>query len=369
MALFRFDGWDYYPAVGGDCLSQANADGWFSVTAGELVTYAGRFNKGLSLGFSGNPFNQFASEPVGKRWTTETCVIGQAFYWPPPGAGSGFQFGVQDTMGDNGTQWYLQFELNGVIRLYRGGNLAGTDPNVFTIVATTNAKVWHENEWNYIEIKHKISTGSGLVEVRVNKIVVMSYVGPTRNTVAPILSMAAGWDTLWYSNSLNFNDDGAQLRWDDRYILDDTGANNIDYLGNVRVNTQLTTAAGDLTEMSVFGAAANWDAVNDSALTEAEYVYSSLVGDRDLYTLDPNVTAQNIFGLQVTGAWRQDDSTQMNGHHLIKTGGTIYEGGDNNLAQTMHYYRNVWELNPNTGVGWTAAELNALQAGQKLLAG
>jgi hypothetical protein len=38
---------------------------------------------------------------------------------------------------------------------------------------------------------------------------------------------------------------------------------NTAYLGNVRVNCQLTVGAGDLTEMSVFGAASNWDAVNE----------------------------------------------------------------------------------------------------------
>jgi hypothetical protein len=365
MALYRIDGFDYYPSTGSIQVN-AEADGWYS-GAGNLQMFPGRFNKGLSMGFGGSVFNEQAYEAIGKRWTTQTTVIGQAIFWPS-GGGSGFQLVINDAEGGTGPQFYLQFETLGVIRLFRSVGAGGSGGAV--LIATTPAKAWHVDEWNYIELKFKVHPTAGTMELRVNKVVVLSYVGNTANTVAPVLSMAYGWDSMWWSGSLSSNDDSNQLRWDDRYILDDTGSNNTDYLGNVRVNTQLTTAPGDLTEMSVFGASANWDAVNESALTEAEYVFSSLVGARDLYTMDPNVTAQNIFGVQVTGAFRQDDSTQMKAHNLVKTHGTLYESAvDQYLAQTYHYYRDMWELNPNTGVGWTAAELNAIQAGQKLLAG
>lgn len=360
--LYRIDGWDYYPN-GGSIQVNAEADGWYN-GASALTTYTGRFGKGLAMGFSGSNFNQTAQEAIGKRWTSETTVIGQAIFWPS-GTGSGFQLGINDAEGGAGTQFYLQFETLGVIRLYRMGPV-----NTPVLVATTAAKVWHADEWNYVEVKFRVAyPGSGLCEVRVNTVTVMSYVGATGNSAAPVLSEPYGWDSIWWSGSLNFNDDTNPLRWDDRYILDDTGASNIDYLGNVRVNCQLTTAAGDVTQMSVFGAAANWDAVNDTPLTEVEYVYDSVMGHYDLYTLDPNVTAQNILGVQITGAHRQDDSTQLKSNLVLKTGGTEYVGADHYLAQTYHYYRDVWNLNPNTGVGWTAAELNALQAGQKVLAG
>lgn len=362
MSLYRIDGWDYYP-TSGSVQTQAEADGWYN-GAGALQTFTGRFSKGLALGFTGSVFNQTAYEAIGKRWTTDTTVIGQAFYYPS-GTGSGFRFAINDQEGGAGEQFYLQFETLGVIRLYRWV-LAS---NGIQLIATTAAKVWHNDEWNYLEVKFKVHNVSGLVEVRINTVVVLSFVGNTACGTAPVLSLPYGWDSIVWSGSLSNNDDTMQLRWDDRYILDDTGTSNTDYIGNVRVNCQLTVAAGDVTNMSVFGAAANWDAVNDTALTEVEYVYDSVMGDYDLYTMDPNVTAQNILGVQITGAHRQDDSTQLKSHLMLKTHATEYEGADHYLAQTYHYYRDMWELNPNTGVGWTAAELNALQAGQKVLAG
>lgn len=363
MALYRIDGWDYYPSGATPNIQvNAEADGWYNGASG-LTTFTGRFGKGLAMGFSGSVFNQTAQEAIGKRWTTEVTIIGQAVFWPS-GGGSGFQFGINDAEGGAGTQIYLQFETLGVIRLFR---LAANQAPI--LIATTAAKTWHADEWNYIEVKFKIDSVDGQCEVRVNKVTVLSYFGNTGHAIAPVLGEPYGWDSIWWSGSLSNNDDTNQLRWDDRYILDDTGTSNTDYLGNVRVNCQLTTAPGDVTMMSVFGAAANWDALNESALTEVEYVYDSVMGDYDLYTMDPNVTAQNILGVQLTGAHRQDDSTQLKSHLMLKTHATEYEGADHFLAQTYHYYRDMWEVNPNTGVGWTAAELNALQAGQKVLAG
>lgn len=363
MALYRIDGWDYYP--GGTTPNiqvNAEADGWYN-GAGNLTTFPGRFGKGLSMGFGGSVFNETSYEAIGKRWTTETTVIGQAFYWPT-GTGSGFQFGINDAQGGQGPQFMLEFDTLGVIRLYRFTNSGGSS---LVLIATTAAKVWHNDEWNYLELKFKVHATAGLVEVRINTVTVLSFSGNTGCTIAPVLSQPYGWDSIYWSGSLSNNDDTNQLRWDDRYILDDTGGVNTNYLGNVRVNCQLTTAPGDVTQMSVFGAAANWDAVNESALTETEYVFDSVMTHRDLYTLDPNVTAQNVLGVQVTGAHRQDDSTQLKSNLILKTHATEYAGVDHYLAQTYHYYRDIWDLNPNTGVGWTAAELNALQAGQKVL--
>lgn len=364
MALFRIDGWDYYPTAG-SVETNAIADGWYGGTS-VLTAPTGRFG-GQAMGPVGLKTGANSIyEAVGNRFTTEQNVVGQAFFFGPPNGGLTvpFNFGTYDGEGGNGYQWWIQMEEDGVIRLYIGGT-SSVNKNGSTLVATSHNKVHHINEWDYYELKFLIHPTAGFVELRVNTVVMISYLGRTTNTMAPLLGADPGWDTLVYEWRSSYN----TTLWDDRYILDDTGVVNVDYLGNVRVNAQLTTAPGDLTDMSVFGAAANWDAVNERVLTETEYVFSSTMTERDLYTMDPNVTAQNILGVQVVGAHRQDDSTQLKSKLSLKTGGTIYDGVDHYLAQNYHYYRDMWDLNPNTGVGWTAAELNALQAGQQVLLG
>lgn len=370
MAMYRIDGWDYYPdnvAVAGNVGINALADGWYN-NPDQLRTHTGRFGTGLSLGFVGSVFSQQTDEAIGKRWTTQTCVVGQAFFIPS-NLQDGWILGFRDAEGGNGTQFYLQFEVMGLIRLYRCGS-STTNSAGATLVATTAAKVWHEDDWNYIEVKFKIDNVAGTVEVRNNKVVVLSYAGPTRNMMTPVLGLAGGWDSLHYQCGIYNGDDSVFLKWDDRYILDDVGANNNNYLGNVRVNTQLTSGAGFVTQMDVFGVAANWDAVNERVLTDTQYVYTSVMGEQDLYAMDANVTAQNILAVQVTGAHKQDDATQLKSQLMLRTNATNYFGQDNFLQQTNYrYFRTVWDLNPFTGVGWTTAQLNAIQAGQQVQLG
>jgi hypothetical protein len=375
--LYRIDGYDYwYPMNGAfdsaGTLSRANAaaDGWYDDLT-QMTTYTGRFGKGLCFGTRGSSFGTGMAEAVGKRFQSgETCVIGQAIFQPREDT-RWWAFGVGDFQGIgtgnsySNRHFWLDFEDGGLIRLYVGGT-STTNPGGQTLVATSAAKVWHGDQWNYIECRFKLSTGgAGLVEVRVNTVTVISYVGRTANLFTPLLGLPVGWDFLHYAGSSAT----PLFMVDDRYILDDTGLNNTSYLGNVRVNCQLTSAAGDLTEMSVFGAAANWDAVNEPILNDVEYVYTPTMGQRDLYTMNPNVTAQNILGVQVTGAHRQDDSTQLKSNLLMKTGGLLSTGPDHFLSQNYTYYHDMYELNPQTGVGWTAANLNALQAGQKVQLG
>jgi hypothetical protein len=197
----------------------------------------------------------------------------------------------------------------------------------------------------------------------VNTVVVLSYVGNTANTNSPpILSQPYGWDTIGYVGA-----GGVPMYWDDRYILDNTGANNTDYLGNCKVNLQLPTANGDTDNFAVSGAASNWQAVLGDHIDDTKYVYDSVVGDIDLYTPNPNVVATNIFGAQVVHVARQDDATQKISTGLLKVSGTVYPGSNHYLSGNYTWYRDMWELNPVTAVGWTAAQLNGVQAGIKVI--
>lgn len=363
MALRMLNGYDYYPT--GDAFVNAVADGFFSNAQffSILLTGAapGRFGRGKNLRQRSAISGRDVYQAVGQRFTSETCVLGAAIFIPKDvGAipGSKYGFGFYDGEGGTGNQMTLTFEETGIIRLYRGG-IGGT------LVATTAAGTFNLDQWFWLEIKVKIHNTSGLLEVRVNTVTKISFIGDTR-VGTPLLGAAYGWDSLhWATETFN----GPIINTDDMYLLDDTGTENTDYLGNVRVNTQFAISNGDTIDFSVFGVGSNWQAVIGTALTDSQYVYAGTVGDEDLYDMDPNVTAQNIFGIQVRGAYRQDDSTQMVARNIIKTGGTVFEGAtDHYLSGSYTYYREIWELNPDTGVGWTSAELNALQAGTKVQA-
>jgi hypothetical protein len=116
-------------------------------------------------------------------------------------------------------------------------------------------------------------------------------------------------------------------------------------------------------------AATHWQSVLNQNLDDTKYEYSSNVGDIDLFTPDPNLNSPLVHALQVRTALRQDDATQRVARHLLRISGLNYVGTvDHYTNQTYTFYRTRWELNPNTGVSFTGAEVNGLQPGVKVQA-
>jgi hypothetical protein len=90
------------------------------------------------------------------------------------------------------------------------------------------------------------------------------------------------------------------------------------------------------------------------------------VGDQDLYTVTPIINAPVIFGIDVLGFYRQDDATQLYPKNTIKSGGVTSYGAVNASYSTYKAFRDIWELDPATSVGFTGTAVNALQIGPNL---
>ncbi|MDP2728992.1 MAG: hypothetical protein Q8O55_00690 [Dehalococcoidales bacterium] len=137
------------------------------------------------------------------------------------------------------------------------------------------------------------------------------------------------------------------------------------------VATLRPNAAGDLLGLSQYPASgANWDkvaeAVEDSGAT---YVWTdqSVAWQRDLYNL-PSLPSGILFIAYIKVIfWAERLSgTSGSGRTIVKTGGTEYDGGQNNLTTAWAEYSTIHTTNPQTGVAWTVAEVNALQVGVRL---
>jgi hypothetical protein len=111
--------------------------------------------------------------------------------------------------------------------------------------------------------------------------------------------------------------------------------------------------------------ATNWQAASNQAINDTSYVKTAVSGVYDLYALDPILGGQAVHGLLLRAAMRQDDATQQNGHLVLKAGATTVEGGDHFVNQTYAGEYDIVELNPDTGLGMTGTEVNAMNAGPK----
>lgn len=324
----------------------------------DVVTGRFDYGKALVVNFN-NVFSNGSGYVIPIHETPATGFVGCAmFIYPDMGATAVAVVSFYDAV-ENVPQFRIHFAANGVIKIYDG---AGT-----TLLANSEADSYQENEWFHFEAKATIGTG-GTVEVRINTVPVIQLVGGDLQ-----YSPNAYFDSI-YIGGERWNSSGGHyhVAFDDLFVNDTVGATNSDWSGNLRVKTQFMIANGATDNFTIGGtapAATNWQSVLNQNLDDTKFVYSSTIGHIDLYTPDPNLNSPLVRSLQVKMALRQDDATQRIARAVIRIGSTNYVGSvDQYTNQTFTFYTERFELNPATGVSFTGAEVNGLQAGLKLTA-
>jgi hypothetical protein len=246
----------------------------------------------------------------------------------------------------------LRLNSDGTLAVTRNG--APLTGGVTTFALSTNT-------WHYIEFKVTIANAilANTCQIKVD------------NTL--VADVTAGQDTQdtanTTANAISFHGSIPNSTFDDLYICDATGAVCNDFVGDSRILLLMPNAAGDSTQWTVVNAGNNWAAqANNPSLNDGQYVFSATPGQIDLYNLqDPSILGP-IRGIQASVYSRKDDAGVRQISTTIKTGGVVFQGTTRNLATSYIYYSAIYELNPNTVLAWTPADLIALQAGIRLVA-
>lgn len=359
MTLILIDGYDYLPSS--NLAGVLSAQAW----TGSVGALRRNTNTAFSYGYSLSPdgvSNANTYYRYARARHTTSMVWGMRM-WVPASTLPTLRIGAHDTQSVGATsQWSLGFDSFGCLYFYNSTGL----------VAKTSAYSFYPERWFYLEISWTPGYSTdGTFEVRVNTVPVLSL--PAVRTAAGTLVFPAtspGFDMLFYFVDRNSDATGANSwAWDDEYLLTKAGAQNDDYLGNVRAKYMAPVSDGSPLQWTIGGsapAATNWQSVLNTALNDTKYVYASTVGFQDLYGIDPNLNTPQVFGVEVSGAYRQDDATQRWVKNTISSGGTLATGVPHAINQSFTFYPDIYELNPDTGVAFTGAEVNALLIGPEV---
>lgn len=258
---------------------------------------------------------------------------------------------VSDTGNPEITLFFLQ---NHTLQIRRGVALTGA-PNSGTLLATGTIPL-AIGAWYYVEIK-LFCDNAGTCEVKVNGVTDINFAGDTLNVSANLTNLAFG------------GANACQVFYvDDLYICDDSGADNNDFLGDLRVDALLPDGVGNSSDFTP-SAGANWQCVDENPPNDdADYVEEATINDHDTYTFENTpIAAGTLYGLQQAVYARKDDAGFRTLKGMIRSGGADYEGTDlHPLSDSYLYFLEIFEQDPDTAAAWLVAGLNAGEFGQIL---
>jgi hypothetical protein len=218
-------------------------------------------------------------------------------------------------------------------------------------------------QWYYLEMKVFMHDTTGTYEVKVNNTTQMVGTGAdTKNAGTKTV-----FDTLKIGSIDVTSGSFLSAGFDDLYLLSGAGtAPQNDFLGDLAVETLYPDGMDVTTWTGSDGNAVDNYLLIDEAGTpvDTDYVQSSTVGAREMYTVQPLVrTTGTVPGVMVQCRANKSDSGPRGLKVVAKeSGGTIRSSADNALTTTFTDYPLPLEKK-NDNSAWTVADVNALNIG------
>ena len=154
---------------------------------------------------------------------------------------------------------------------------------------------------------------------------------------------------------------GAGFAYYDNFIMD-----NADWIGNTNIQAVLPTGAGTTTEWTP-STGSNYACVDERPPSDVDYVSTNTVDLTDTYaTGNLAGTIGSVKCVQVQARALVDgEPTPTNLKLAVRSGGTDYLSGDNEVPIAAKSFSHLWELNPADAAAWEEADVNAMEIGVK----
>lgn len=258
-----------------------------------------------------------------------------------------------DALGTN----QIGVQLNsstGSIQVFRGNFIGGVS------LGATGGGVVPTSGWFYLEVELVISATVGVVNVRVNGVVVLSLSG--QNTIASGgLSNISSWGMGTNNHVIG------TTHW---YLCDNTGSAPWNtFLGDTRVQA-LFPVSNDVVQFTPHGLAANWqNAAANPPVPGTDFNSSTTAGNQDTFNIQSlSGTTGVVFGVHVKLISQKSDAGSRQFKTVLKSGASTTLGSTIAVGISPDQYRTIYQTDPATSAQFTAAAVNALKIGYNLAA-
>ena len=236
----------------------------------------------------------------------------------------------------------LRINSDGTISVYLDAVLIDTSVSQLSI-----------DTWYYLELKVLTHNSAGTYEVRIDNADWISGTGvdtqPSGNSYHTAVRLGAIF--------------GGAAQYDDLYVLDGSGSENNDFLGNRQVVPLRPNGDGDTNDWTP-STGNNYENVDEVQRDDdTTYNETSTANDVDLYDYADSVGLATINGVMITTCVRVTTGS-MDMKTLIKSGATTDESSPVTITQQTYQSKTyLSEQDPNTAAAWTPTNLNAAQFG------
>lgn len=216
----------------------------------------------------------------------------------------------------------------------------------------------------YIELKATINSVSGSYSLHINTVAELA--GSGVNTRGTGTNNSA--DLVRLGSTVNVN--VFIFFYDDFYICDTAGADNNDFLGDVRVQCVFPNADGATSSWTPNSGTVHNDRVRETTPDDdTTYLSSATIGQIDSWAYgDVTPTTGTVKAIQLLPYVRKDDAGVRTIAPGVRIGGTDYPQANANLGNTYQYLPQIVERSPATAVPFTIAEVNAMEGLIKMVA-
>lgn len=244
------------------------------------------------------------------------------------------------------TQLVIKLDTKNQIKIFRGSILINTI-NIQVSVKT----------WQYIEVKVKINNTTGSYEIRKDGVVLVNISGIDTQETANA-----------YINNIRIHAKaGAYCYIDDVYILDDTGSQNNNFLGDIKIISVKPNGDGNTFNFNIYPDAGeyHYQDVDDGTQSDDDttYVESTTVGHIDLFNYENISNIGDIFGIEIYSDTKESDATNYNLKTRLRYSGSENTDGGQALTASYAIYKRILDQNPIIAAAWTDMIFNTTEFG------
>jgi len=354
MATLLRDGFDFYSAVSQTVGNFSSMNGNCSLSAST------RFSHGQSLQTATTGLNNTLmwSKAIGFN-TGDTVWFNFAVRKPAAVNADNLD---RFKLLDGGTvQCSFRITSAGAIEFYRG--------DIATLLATYAGAFVAGGVWQHFQIKIRIHNTLGSIEVRRD--------GSDFNDFELIGTGGTPLDTQTtanaYANSIDCNlavQNPEARQYDDLWIFDNTivAGEPSDWIGDVRA-WQIMPNSDSSVALSRSAGATNFSNVDEAIQSSVDYVFGASPGLTDEYG-NPGFAVPlptDIFGLSVKMASLKLDAGPRMVGVRVRSGATVSDSAGIAPSTSVRTDAIEYDLNPDTGLAWTAAEIAAMTFGPRIV--